>query len=615
MSARTLQRPNRVSIVVAVVLLAAVLSVILFVESNFYLSLLTQCVIFGILALSYQLVFGIAGQISLAHAIFFGIGGYTSAILTLHYDWPYIPAFLAAGIMSGLFSLVLTPLSRLREVYFGLASLAYSFILLVLISNGGKLTGGHNGLLAIPYPNLFGWEVRSKKDFFILSIIVLVLAYLFMRRLISGRIGRDFLAIKDSPLAAHSIGINAALTKTKAFILGCIWAGFAGSLMVHTFSFVSPDPFGLEQTTNVVIMVVLGGLGSLPGAIIGAFGVTLLDEALASYPFARPIIYGTIIILLMIYVPQGLMGLAKKISDRRKPKMQRSQGTSPANAATGQEANLELLKNYLKKDHVQQQGNEAMLEVKQITKKFGGITAIRDATLTVKRGEIFALIGPNGAGKTTLINMVSGLEKPTSGEVYFNGQRVDTLSLYKVARKGMARTFQTSKLFDSMTVLENVMAGMSSNIRNDVGLALLQNKQFREEEAKIREIARELIRFVNLEHLADEVCKNLSYGHRRLVEVARALASRPSMILLDEPAAGLNLAERERLKQLIVQIRDEFNITIFIVEHDLNLLTQISDHMAVLNFGVKISDGTAEHVMNDPEVIKAYLGRSKQAHA
>jgi branched-chain amino acid transport system permease protein len=580
--------------------------VLLFVHSNYMLSLFNQAVIISILALSLQLIFGYSGQISLGQAAFFGIGAYTSAIATMQFHLPYILSFLLSGLVAGISSLILTPMAKLSVIYLSMATLAFNLMMIIVFANGGDWTGGWNGLTSIPWPNLFGWVIDTKKEYFIFSSVVLLLLYQFMVRLTSGKLGRNFRAIRDNQLAAASLGIDIRKTKTKGFIIGCFGAGLAGSLIAHMNAFVSPEPFNINQSITIFIMVVVGGLGSFPGAILGGLGITFLDEFLKSAPMIRPVLYGLSIILVMIFLPNGLSSLIQKGYKLITPK-QLKKTSVPVTDYKSNVVSIQL------KGRLQLpvQSNDTILEVKNVTKNFGGVVAVNDVSLSVKQGTIFSLIGPNGAGKTSLINIISGLEVPTTGKVYFQGKQMKA-GLSNTSSAGMVRTFQTSKLFNTMTVIENVVTGMALILKNDVNVAFYKGKRFASEEREAYKYALELLSLVGLEHLKDELCERLSYGHRRRVEIARALAANPKLLLLDEPAAGLNLNERNELKKLILTLRDQFHITIFIIEHDLDLLSQITDHIAVLNFGKKIADGTLDQVLKDPEVVNAYLGKREK---
>ncbi|MCL6444989.1 MAG: branched-chain amino acid ABC transporter ATP-binding protein/permease [Alicyclobacillus sp.] len=589
-----------------VVGLMIICAVALAVRSDYLLSVLLQAGIYAILAVSLQLIFGYAGQISLAHAAFFGIGAYTSAILTVHFRVPFLLALIAAGLASAIASLVLAPMAKQSVIYFAMSTLAFNLITNIVFGNGGNLTGGWNGLTGIPYPSLFGWVLSSKQQLLVLILVVVLIQYIFMRRLTSGRLGRNFRAIRDNQLAAQSIGINVGMTKTKGFILGCFWAGIAGSLMVHTYSFISPEPFSFNTSITLLLMVVLGGVGSFSGALMGAFGVTILDEVLNGIPLYRPIIYGACIILAMIFWKDGLQGLVDWIRTRipfgaRNPGKELPLGEG---APDSLDAFLRV------PDH-----EVVRLQIDGVSKSFKGLRALTDVTFEVKSGQIVGLIGPNGAGKTTLINVISGLERPSSGKVSVQGENISRLPMFGVCERGIARTFQTTRLFNSMTVLENVVAGTSRKFRNDIVTPLFRSRKLREEEAQARSLALQLVHLVGLGNSANDLCANLSYGHRRLVEIARALATCPRVLLLDEPAAGLNLAEREALKDLILEIRERFRVSIVIVEHDLNLISQIADRVVVLNFGTNIANGTPEDIKQDVRVIDAYLGRRETEYA
>jgi ABC-type branched-subunit amino acid transport system ATPase component/ABC-type branched-subunit amino acid transport system permease subunit len=546
-----------------------------------------------LLALSIWLTLS-CGLLSLANAAFMGIGAYVSALLTLNADWSFPAVLAAGGIAPALVALLIgAPVLRLSGVYLAMATLAFGEVVRITVLNL-DITGGPEGLNGIPLATE-GWHI----------VLLLALAVYGLTRLRRSRIGRAFEAIKEDEVAARLMGIPVDRYKLLAFVLGGFIAGIAGALNAHFTFFISPREYGFEAAVDILTMAVLGGTGSLLGPVLGAGILTLLPELLRSLHDFRSLVNGAVLVLVVLFLPKGIVGgvrrktLGAELSTKLSTKLDQSAGKAEQNAAR----------------EAQQPSTAApstpLLSIRHLGKHFGGLHVLHDVSFNVPAGSIYGLIGPNGAGKTTVFNLVTGLLPPSAGQIDFQEQSLVGKAPHAITRQGVARTFQNIRLFKEMTILENVMVGMHAHLSYGAPALLLNTSTFRQAEQQARQRAYELLTWVDLHAKADQVADNLSYGDQRKLEFARALATEPRLLLLDEPVAGMNPAEKTALMAEIRAIRDR-GYSVFMIEHDMRFVMGLCDRIAVLNFGRIIAEGTPEEIRSNPEVIEAYLGKEDE---
>ncbi|MHB0870900.1 MAG: branched-chain amino acid ABC transporter ATP-binding protein/permease [Chloroflexota bacterium] len=589
-----------------------VLGVILFpivLASNYWLNLLNLAMSFAIACLGLNIVLGYTGQLSLAQAAFWGVGAYTSAILTTRLDMNVWVAMPIAFIVTAFFGILLgIPTLKLSGHYLAMTTIGFGIILQLILINTSWLTNGSDGITQIPSPALGPIAFNEPNTFFYVAAFSVILLTWASIRLKGSRVGRALLAIRENEMAAETMGIDATFFKVMAFSLSAAYAGYAGSLFAHSGShYISPDTFSFDQSVVLLAMAVLGGNGSAVGAVVGATLLHLLPEVLRFLKDSYFMFYAAGIVAIMVFMPGGLASLVYDLPASRRLRewwaSESRRETELADAVAAMEVKAE--------PPVPVKGgsgaNGTLLEIKGLAKHFGGLRAVDGVDMTIRKGEIQALIGPNGSGKTTILNMLSGLYVPTLGEINFGGVNTTGRRPHSITAVGMARTFQNIRLFGELTVLDNVLIGQHSRSKSGFVTSVLQPPWQRSEEKRLRNKALYELKFVGLRGKEFAIAKSLPYGQQRLLELARALASDPKLLLLDEPAAGLNAAETEMLVELLLQIRDR-GITILLVEHDMSLVMNVSDHITVLNFGKKIAEGNAEQIESNQEVIDAYLG-------
>ncbi|MGD0264601.1 MAG: branched-chain amino acid ABC transporter ATP-binding protein/permease [Candidatus Methylomirabilota bacterium] len=597
------------SLLVAVIALA-VLVFPWIVNSSYWLNLVNLAISFSIACLGLNIVLGYAGQLSLAQAAFWGVGAYTSALVATRLGVSAWPGMIAAFAVAGLFGVLLgIPTLKLTGHYLAMTTIGFGVILQLILINAIWLTNGSDGITKIPSPRIGSIELKDPSSFFYLAAITLILLTWASIRLKGSRIGRAFLAIQGNEMAAETVGIDTTYYKVVAFALSAAYAGFGGALFAHSGShYISPDTFSFDQSVLLLVMAVLGGNGSAVGAVVGAVLLTLLPEVLRFLKDSYMMFYAAGIILIMIFMPGGIAGLIQLLPVSQRLRVWWNQGSATTQQVAAALAAGKPARGSLPAAVVNGPGaNGTLLTLKGLAKYFGGLKAVDGVDIEVRRGEIQALIGPNGSGKTTILNMLSGLYVPTGGAILLEGTTITGRKPHVIAAHGVSRTFQNIRLFGELTVLDNVLIGQHGRSKAGVTSSVLQPSSQQAEEAAMRGKALEMLEFVGLRGKEFARANSLPYGQQRLLELARALASDPKLLLLDEPAAGLNAAETETLVELLLQIRDQ-GITILLVEHDMSLVMNVSDHIIVLNFGKKIAEGSAEAIEKNQEVIDAYLG-------
>ncbi len=553
---------------------------------GYYLNILMQASTYAIAVVGLVVVLGYCGQISIAQAAFFGIGAYGVALGTVDYGMNFFVAMLIAVVFAGVCGLILGLGSlRLGGHYLAMISISFQQILTLVLTNWIPFTHGPDGVRNIPRPRFFGISLEGGNAFLALCLVVMVLVALFAWRLKATKLGRAMQAVRDNDLAAATSGIDVFGTKVIAFGISAVLGAIGGGLFAGGFGYISPDQFSFAESIVLLTMALLGGVQSPFGALIGTMLLVILPETLRFLKQVYLAVYGAAVILIMVFLADGLWGF---VDERLRKRARPIAGAVPR---------LPLL------DQTGTDSDDKILVVDKLAKHFGGLKAVDEVSLAVRRGSVHALIGPNGSGKTTFINVVTGLYVATGGTISFAGRDITKLSPHERNRGGLARTFQNIRVFRGLTVLENVMIGAERQ-GNDVA------------DSPDRVLARALaaLEFVDMRGDAHRMIGELSYGHQRYVEIARALAGSPDVLLLDEPAAGLNMTEKVALGELLKRLKGH-GLTILIVDHDMKLVEQVADHITVLNFGKRIADGTPGMVLSHPDVIAAYLGEPRNEAA
>lgn len=559
---------------------AALVALAATVKTDGYVAnILMQAATYAIAVFGLSIVLGLCGQINLAQAAFFALGAYSVALGTVDCNMPFwlclvggMALALAAGAALGLTTL------RLGGHYLAMVTISFQQILTVVLLNAIRFTHGPDGVSSIPRPMGFA----SGQAFLALVVVFLAISGYFVWRLADTRLGRAMRAVRDNELAASANGIDVFRTKLIAFALAALLGGLGGGLFAGGFSYISPDQFAFADSIVLLTMALLGGVSSPIGSAIGTGLLILIPEwlrFLKSVPGLYLAVYGLAVILIVLFMPDGIWGYVSKLF--RTPERAPSKPPEPFTLRPVDS------------------GAPVALEVKGLAKNFGGLMAVDGVDFRVRRGGLHGLIGPNGSGKTTTLNVVTGIYRATAGEILVDGVDVTALPAHKRTIAGLARTFQNIRLFRSMTALENVVIGAERQ-----GNALVAKG-----EDALRRRARAALGFVGLGNRAEETIPSFSYGHQRLIEIARALAANPTVLLLDEPAAGLNSSEKKALHDLLDRIAAQ-GLTILIIDHDMTLIAGVARHLTVLNFGRRIADGETAEVLRQPDVVSAYLGVS-----
>ena len=550
----------------------------------------------AIAVIGLNILLGLSGQMSLGQAGFYAIGAYGSAITATSFGWPLwlsMPfGLLAAGLVGVLLGLVAL---RTRGLYLAMATLAFGFIVEIWAQRAVDLTGGTMGLFGVPQLDFGDFRNAAAYTFWICAA-ALLLVQLGSDWVFSSGTGRKLRAIKESESFAQTVGLNVSLWRTAVFTASALLAGLAGILFAHQSGFVSSDAFSIRLSIALLIAAVIGGLGDTRGPLLGTAILVAIAEVIAGFHTIGLIIYGGILLAVLLLVPEGAVGMLRAAI---RP-MRRAAHPSPIAEAGMPQA-------VATRPPPPGTRRGGSLEVVGLSKSYAGVVALRDVSFSVAPGTIHALIGPNGAGKSTLINCVAGLYRADMGSVHLGQNEVTSLSAHQRARLGLARSFQNLQLISGLTVIENVMLGLRPQAGEGGIRAMMRWVAGLPHEEQERARALAVLDALAIAHLADRTPAELPYGHRKLVELARALAQDPLVMLLDEPVAGLNLLEAQQIATALRRLRDSGK-TILLVEHNMEFVMGLSDRVTVLDHGVVIADDTPLAVQGDKKVIAAYLG-------
>ena len=643
---------NSKKITLLIAAIAALFAFPLLIDNPYYIHLVETILIYAILLFGLDIVVGYTGQVSLGHAGLFGVGSYTAGVLFFKLGMPFwvtVPASIAVTAVFG--GLLALPALKVVGPYLAMVTLAFGTILQILINEMTFLTEGPLGI-KIHKPTVMDVELTEVQYYWVVCALLLA-SLVVVHRILKSHLGRAFEALRDSPIACDCMGVSVYRYKVYAFVISAGFAGLAGCLYSYSEQYISPNTYNNELTILFLLAIIMGGRKSRMGALLGSTIIVMLPKLLDDISLFRMVaitlaaamligsavsiakklstpqklavpvagtvglaifsmwlenitdwrlsIFGFMILLVVYYLQNGIVGFVKSYYASLVGKSGQSsrQALSSSITAASEESIIKAVGN--------QQKTGDLLSVQSVLMQFGGLKALNQVNLNIKRGTIHGLIGPNGSGKSTMMNVLTGIYKPTAGNVLYAGNSITGKTSSEIALSGIARTFQNVQLFGEMTALENILVGLHHTFKSNLLDVSLHLPSYTNEENEARSRAMGLLKFVGLDELADEEARNLPYGKQRLLEIARALALDPELLLLDEPAAGLTAPDIKELLAIIRKIRDH-GVTFILIEHHMDVVMSVCDTVSVLDFGQKIAEGKPAEIQSNEQVIHAYLG-------